>query len=129
MIIQPVFFIREWTNNIQKFFPVDTSNLNSDDNYIVLSGDVETDIDPIYQGEELIYSEEFDFDIFCEKCREKELKEINIKDEEMTFFKTKIEKIFSCGYIQKKLLVSGINNSRLKNLILCRIINDKGSKI
>ena len=129
MTIQPVFIIREWTNDIQQYFPIDTNSLDPEKKYIMLSGDPEINTESIYPGEELVYSEEFDADTLFEKCRSKGLKEITIKDGEMTFFKTKIEKIFSCGYIQKKLLVSEVNNSRLKYLILCRIINDSESKI
>ena len=128
MIIQPVLIISTWTNDIQKFFSVDTKSLEPHKKYIMVAGDIMPEIDPIYPGEELLYSEEFDIDTWKEKGMNKE---ICINDGDITFFKTKIEKVFSFEhlyhkqpYIDNDYLVCDINSNKLKKLVLCRIISD-----
>ena len=128
MIIQPVLIISTWTNDIQKFFPVDTESLDPHKKYTMVAGELEPKADPVSPGEELLYSEEFDYDSWREEgCG----KEICINDEDMTFFKTKIEKAFSFEhlhhkkpYIYNDYLVCDINSNKLKKLVLCRIISD-----
>lgn len=121
MIIQPVFHISEWTNNLQSFFSVDTKDLDPKKIYKMLAG---TAYEKLIPGEELIYSEEINF-------YDTKNKKLNVSNDEILFFKIKVEKVFSFGniwnyhpYDYSDHLICEINNDRLKNLVLCRIIND-----
>lgn len=125
IIVQALFEIDTWTNNIQLFLPSETEILNSSKKYKILAGRAYADF---HAGEELVYSEEFGIDTLTFCNREQGI----IKIDNMTFFKTKVEKILSYG---KKLpeLCAGctgyvlceINNDKLNNLILFRLLHDE----
>lgn len=124
MTIQKVFEINEWTNKIDLFFYVNTENLDQQRKYKMLTGRALTDL---YPGEELFYSEECDIDTLSKLDQDDGTLIIFNK----TFFKTKVEKVFSYGKEWPELpagysgyVLCEINNDKLKNLVLCRIINE-----